>query len=361
MQEVSVVIPYYNNDIVHISTCLASLRNLGSPQPEIILVNDGSKQHYCDILRTLQKQWYFTLVVLSENRGPAAARNAGILQASNPYVFMLDADDAVEPLAIAACLDAIGNKVLAYTDSVRYDRRLWDFQSVRRKARAQQLHEQYKGTIADPLLHFHFVHYAVLYQKDALTFVGGYREDLRTAEDYDLNLRLSELSREVNFVHVAEDLHAYRIHENSLSQLRAVEQQKNTEMVLTQALKRRGFQGMRAVYRGVFPMTGNTYYDTLTDNQVISVRWAEEAWIIGNSCPNAAGPTETAIPRSQATAGTSSTGRHRNCSLSLTTASGSAVRRTGTGWLRSCVSALWATLRLRWYRVWPLSLRRLCH
>lgn len=70
---------------------------------ELILVDDGSGdgtlQELRDLRCTFGEDW-IRIVALSENLGPASARNAGWDAATCPYVAFLDADDAWHPRKI---------------------------------------------------------------------------------------------------------------------------------------------------------------------------------------------------------------------------------------------------------------------
>ena len=91
---ISVIIPFYNSKN-HIDNCLYALKNQTFEKTyEIILVDDGStdgtvnriKSHNNPLIRIFQ---------LKENKGPAAARNLGLKNASGKYVFFIDADDYI--------------------------------------------------------------------------------------------------------------------------------------------------------------------------------------------------------------------------------------------------------------------------
>jgi len=67
---------------------------------ELILVNDCSQDDTDKILKNLQAKYgenWIKIINLSQNTGPACARNSGWDVATQPYVAFLDADDAWHP------------------------------------------------------------------------------------------------------------------------------------------------------------------------------------------------------------------------------------------------------------------------
>ena len=96
---VSVVTPIYNAE-AFIEASLRSVLAQDYPNIEIVAVDDGSTDRTGEILRSLgEPVWPLTL---PNNRGPAAARNAGMAAASGRFVVLLDADDALQPGALSA-------------------------------------------------------------------------------------------------------------------------------------------------------------------------------------------------------------------------------------------------------------------
>ncbi len=88
--KVSVVIPVYNGE-QYIGECLAGMLRQTYRELEIIVVNDGST----DGTLALAAEWPVRLISFGENRGPSAARNAGIDAATGDYIHFMDVDDAV--------------------------------------------------------------------------------------------------------------------------------------------------------------------------------------------------------------------------------------------------------------------------
>lgn len=90
---VSVVVPCYNGGHF-IDQLLDSLARQTWRDFELIIVDDGSRDDTRAKLATLDKS---IKVILQDNQGPGAARNAGIARARAPIVLALDCDDTLDP------------------------------------------------------------------------------------------------------------------------------------------------------------------------------------------------------------------------------------------------------------------------
>ncbi|MGE5423480.1 MAG: glycosyltransferase family 2 protein, partial [Ignavibacteriales bacterium] len=86
---VSVVIATYNCSS-YITRAVQSALDQTYPNVEVIVIDDGSTDNTPEILQSFRDR---IRVVFQENRGPAAARNAGLAMAGGKYVAILDADD----------------------------------------------------------------------------------------------------------------------------------------------------------------------------------------------------------------------------------------------------------------------------
>jgi len=96
MASISAIVPVYNvQDFLE--ECLDSIVAQTFTDFEVICVNDGSTDDSRDIVtRYVETDSRFKLVDKS-NGGPSSARNAGIKQASSPYVCFVDSDDRITP------------------------------------------------------------------------------------------------------------------------------------------------------------------------------------------------------------------------------------------------------------------------
>ena len=89
----SVVIPAYNAGNF-ISAAIDSVLRQTLPPLEIIVIDDGSTDNTCEIVRGYGQQIrYFH----QKNAGIGAARNAGICAANGDWIALLDADDIWHP------------------------------------------------------------------------------------------------------------------------------------------------------------------------------------------------------------------------------------------------------------------------
>ena len=89
---ISVIIPAFNAE-EFIKRSIESVINQSYKNLEIIVVNDGSKDKTCEIV----KQYNNVKLLNKENGGLCSARNFGVKHATGKYVVLLDADDYYEP------------------------------------------------------------------------------------------------------------------------------------------------------------------------------------------------------------------------------------------------------------------------
>lgn len=92
---VSVIVPAYNA-AAHIGDALDSVFAQTYRDFEVIVINDGSPDSE-ELERTIEPYRDRIIYLKQENRGPAAARNAGILRARGVFLAFLDSDDAWYP------------------------------------------------------------------------------------------------------------------------------------------------------------------------------------------------------------------------------------------------------------------------
>ncbi len=89
----SIIIPVYNSS-KYIVKCLESLLAQKNTDYEIIIVDDGSTDNSIDLIKQIKSNKI--RIFSKENGGLSSARNYGIKQAKNEYVWFVDSDDYIE-------------------------------------------------------------------------------------------------------------------------------------------------------------------------------------------------------------------------------------------------------------------------
>ncbi|MND25624.1 Hyaluronan synthase [compost metagenome] len=176
----SVVIPCFNHG-EYLQRALASLAQQSFQDFEIILVDDGSDDPSTLALLAALEVSGLTLLT-QPNRGPSAARNAGIDRALGRFICCLDADDQLAPTYLEKCLLLLEGNLgirLAYS---------W----VRLMGGEHRLH---RAADFDPglLRYFNSICVSAVFHREDWQFAGGFDEAREAMfEDWDFWLGLAE-------------------------------------------------------------------------------------------------------------------------------------------------------------------------
>jgi glycosyltransferase involved in cell wall biosynthesis len=198
--KISVVIPAYN--AAHfLPACLKSVFAQTLEPAEVMVVDDGSTDDTATVARGLGAR-----VISRPNGGLSAARNTGIESSSSDWIALLDADDRWAPEKLQAQAELVQEEtVLVYTGI-----RIFDDNGVRQICRA-----------TDPLVVRKVLRYrnpitpsSVIARRDALSRDGGFREDIRACEDWEMWMRLERMGK---FEAVPDALTDYYVYPSSMS------------------------------------------------------------------------------------------------------------------------------------------------
>jgi hypothetical protein len=155
---------------------------------EIIVVDDGSVDGTRSAVEScggkVQYEW-------QANAGPSAARNRAMQMASCDYCAFLDADDWWEPPFLERCVNFLNRhpEAVAVSTGQRFllgnqdDRTGPRGLGVGAVGRPGYVLEDFFGTWAE---HDHVRTGSVVFRREVLVEAGGFREDLRVAEDLEL-------------------------------------------------------------------------------------------------------------------------------------------------------------------------------
>jgi glycosyltransferase involved in cell wall biosynthesis len=193
---VSVVVPCYNGgrflDGLMVSLARQTFRDF-----EVVIVDDGSTDP--QTLSKLAAIGDRARVVHQDNRGPSAARNAGVRAARADILFMLDCDDTIEPSFLAETV-AVLRAALPDVGMVFTDLRLAGAEVGIVPRYFNRFDLLFTNTLSSGLV----------LRKDVCLAVGGYDETMREGyEDWDFSLRLAAAG--YRGIEVEKPLYVYRI------------------------------------------------------------------------------------------------------------------------------------------------------
>jgi glycosyltransferase involved in cell wall biosynthesis len=191
---VSVIIPCWNAEAV-VGEAIESALSQTYTNVEVIVIDDGSTDGSLDVIRSFGSRVRWET---GPNRGACAARNRGLQLARGEFIQFLDSDDLLMAHKLARQVPA----------SIRYPQEVvfcdWECEKLRgatgylhcpRTTHSDSVILALRRVISTP---------APLYPREGLKQIGGWREELPCAQDYDLNLRLA--CDGVRFRHLAEPL-----------------------------------------------------------------------------------------------------------------------------------------------------------
>ena len=204
MKKVSVIIPAYNK-AEYTRRTVDSVLAQTYPNVEIIVVDDGSRDATAQAMSQYAGRISF---VQKTNGGACSARNEGIRRCLGDYVAFLDCDDLFCPEKIQRCVDYLEKNPLfgfVYSAVNFIDEKdaivgLYDHPRSR------------EGSIAPWLILGNFIcNSTVVVKRDILQKAGFFDETIFTPADWDMWLRLSEVT-EAGYIR--GPLTKYRITDN---------------------------------------------------------------------------------------------------------------------------------------------------
>jgi glycosyltransferase involved in cell wall biosynthesis len=214
---VSVLLPVYNAGPA-LGRAIESILAQDDPDFELILIDDGSTDVSRELIRDYARRDERIRPVLHErNMGLAGTLNEGIELASNPLVARMDQDDESLPNRLrvqAAFMErrpgvAVAGSWVYHMGAKRRFDRLVEFPTEPDQIRAQLPRENC------------IYHPSVMFRRDEILALGGYRPEFKNAEDYDLWLRVSKVH---DLAVIPEPLLRYRFSVHGMTLSRKWEQ-----------------------------------------------------------------------------------------------------------------------------------------
>jgi predicted O-methyltransferase YrrM len=197
----------------------------------LLIWDDGSTDDSVEIAQHYVAQDKRIRVIAAPHQGRAPALKAAIAATSGTYLGWVDSDDLLAQTALAdtaAILDQQPDIGMVYTDYIVID----ENDQVKGYGNLCQIPYS-KDKLLTEFMTFHFR----LMRRNVYEQVGGIDEAFMYCQDYDICLKLSEVT---DFYHLQKPLYYYRHHKNSISCEKRIEQILLGKKAIENAMQRRG-------------------------------------------------------------------------------------------------------------------------
>jgi glycosyltransferase involved in cell wall biosynthesis len=242
-QRISIITPVFDPDEKWLVSAIESVLAQTYEDWELCLADDGStKPHVTEILQNYADRDKRVKVAVSKsNKGISASSNLALSMATGNFIALLDHDDELAPFALHEVAKLLNNR----TDVVYSDEDKIDLEGYR--------YDPFFKPDWSPDLQLSYMYTGHLgtYRRTLVSKLGGFREEMSGAQDYDLFLRFSELTS--NILHIPKVLYHWRaVPGSAASSLVAKEWSLQAcKRALADTMRRRGIAGK--IEDGFFP------------------------------------------------------------------------------------------------------------
>lgn len=241
---ISLIIATYNRGSA-IAPTLTSALQQSVPVDELIVVDDGSTD---DTANWVRENFPSIKLITKKNGGTSSARNAGARSAGGDWLMFLDHDDLLLPSAVE-CLVGLSQQYLEaaslhadhiydnVASGVRHENHHYTLPAFRRLLDTEAVNQMsnsrlYGYPLYRSLLRGNLLQQPYMVRRSVFEAIGGYSEDVRYCEDWDLYLRIAQQYQ----VAVADDVISRHVIEGENLHLTAAEKQ---ELMYERVLRRR--------------------------------------------------------------------------------------------------------------------------
>lgn len=207
---ISVVMSVYNGE-KFLAEAVDSVLNQTFTDFEFIIIDDGSTDQTAQILSDYATRDSRIRIISQENRGRAESLNRGIELARGDLIARMDADDVCLPHRLQDQLEYMNGRPKLGLLGSHVDLITPGSRNLGPWFALPTTDGDIRRGLADgcPL-----IHPTVMMRRDVIMSAGGYRKLLLDADDYDMFLRVSELTQMAN---LPQALLLYRIHAGQVS------------------------------------------------------------------------------------------------------------------------------------------------
>ena len=198
---ISIIIPVYNANPKVLKECINSVLNQSYKNFEICISDDNSSnKDTIKVLKSFEKNCKIKVKYREKNGMISKCMNSALELANGDYIGFLDNDDVLDKDALYYMVEEINrnNDIdFLYSDEDKIDE-----------------HNEYcephfkPDWSPDTLLSLNYICHFVLIRKKILDVVGNFRSEFDGAQDYDLFLRVTEVTS--NICHIPKILYHWR-------------------------------------------------------------------------------------------------------------------------------------------------------
>ena len=258
---ISILMPVYNVDVQWIREAVRSINNQIYTNWELCIADDASTNlKLRRFLKRISKHKKIKVVFREKNGHISEATNSALELAEGEFVALMDNDDYIYPHALAEVVKVLNDK--PETDFIYSD-------EDKLEMTGERVNPFFKPDWSpDLFMSTNYLCHFTIARKEMIDEVGGFRKGYEGAQDYDLFLRITEKTQ--NIEHIPDILYSWRKIPGSTASEYADKNyaETNTIKALKDSLKRRKVKGEVSV--GLFPGSFRVKYD-IVNNPLVSI------------------------------------------------------------------------------------------
>jgi glycosyltransferase involved in cell wall biosynthesis len=270
---ISILLPVRNEERF-LPSALGSLFRQTLTSWELVAVDDGSDDRTAEILADAAKRDPRVRLFRPSRRGLVSALNTGLYACNAPLVARMDGDDISHPRRLEFQADLLNNE--PKTGLVACDFRHFPRNGLRSGMLAYEKWQNglssHDAILRDLFVESPFVHPSVMFRKEPVLAVGGYR-DMGWAEDYDLWLRLAEAG--TRFARLPRTLLFWRERLERATRTMPEYTAEAFRACKAHHLKQGFLKGICEVTLAGAGLEGRAWYRTLQKEGIRVVRWID--------------------------------------------------------------------------------------
>ena len=265
--KISVIVPMYKTKEKFFKDLVNCMINQTYKNWELCLA-DGSPEQNQNLKKYYEQDERIKYKFLNSNLGIAGNTNAAIEMATGDYIALLDHDDILADYAlyeVVACINKFPNAEFMYSDEDKIDEN------------DNRYDAYFKPDFAPNTLRCqNYICHFSIFKKELMNKLNGFKADYDGAQDYDIFLRMSEITKPENIKHIPKILYHWRVHSESTAKLNSNAKNYAFEAgkkAIEDHLKRMGLDGVvsegciEGIYRVDYKVKGEPKVSIVIPNK----------------------------------------------------------------------------------------------